>query len=937
MRHKTNFTRLIQLWGIVVILGIATSITVVDILGSYAEHNRRCRQMRADYLAGRKQLIKQEVMRVVELISYQKSHTEALTEEKIKTKVYEAYAIAQNIYQQNKNTAGKAEIQKMIMEALRPIHFEHGSGYYFVARMDGSEMLPVEKSKRQRLNLEGMRDSLNQHVIKDAIKIAKRSGEGFHEYQWTKPGGADNKLKKISFIKLFEPYQWLIGTGLYVDDIEKRIEMDLLYTISRIRFGREGYLFINKLNGDALISNGKVFSGKQKLWEVFSKHPEKMKDIFEKELNAALTPDGDYIYYSHVKLTAPDKESKKVSFIYGIPQLQWLVGAGVYLDDVEKDIALMQTALTSHIKMEIFRFALIAFGIVAFFLFLFSRLNGKLKNDIDLFISFLNRSAFSSEPIDRNQVQFGELDRIAKNANKMLSDRRQTEDALRKSESNFRALVESSSDMIWEVNAEGTFTYVSPQIEVMLGYKPEEIIGKTPFDLMPEEEAKQIYAIFRELAEKGRPIITLKNLALHKNGEIVVLETSGVPFFDETGEFAGYRGVDRDITKRKKAEEELQKMQKLKSVGTLAGGVAHDFNNILTGLFGNIELAKLKIPMNHEAYPYIENALTALTRATHLTKQLLTFAKGGDPILKAVNLQDIVRTSVKFNLSGSNVKAKLKLPENLWQVKADKGQIDQVIANLTINAKQAMPEGGLMYIEAKNIKDLQAITLPHLSGDFVKLTIRDEGVGISAKYLERIFDPYFSTKQTGSGLGLATVHSIITKHKGHISVESTPDSGTTFTIFLPAEENAAESVTISSKETIDEPASTPAHILIMDDEKMVREVAAAMLETYEYTVDFAIDGKEALEKYVSAAKKGNPFDIVIMDLTIPGGMGGQETIKRLLAIDPKAKVVVSSGYSNDHVMACYSEYGFKGRITKPFRIKDMENVIKTCCRMPTIP
>ena len=234
-----------------------------------------------------------------------------------------------------------------------------------------------------------------------------------------------------------------------------------------------------------------------------------------------------------------------------------------------------------------------------------------------------------------------------------------------------------------------------------------------------------------------------------------------------------------------------------------------------------------------------------------------------------------------------------------------------MIANLTINAKQAMPEGGNLYIDAGIIKNLNKTSARQLSGNFIKLSIRDEGVGISPKYIERIFDPYFSTKQTGNGLGLAIVHSIITKHNGHISVDSTPDVGTTFTIFFPAEKFSHKQTATTHPALTEKPKSSSGHILIMDDEEMIRNVAAAMLEVCGYTVDLSFDGKDAVEKYVSADKSGNPFDIVVMDLTIPGGIGGKEAVKKLLAIDPEAKAIVCSGYSTDPVMAHYNDYGFK--------------------------
>jgi len=354
------------------------------------------------------------------------------------------------------------------------------------------------------------------------------------------------------------------------------------------------------------------------------------------------------------------------------------------------------------------------------------------------------------------------------------------------------------------------------------------------------------------------------------------------------------------------------------------------------GVFGNIELAKLNIPQDHKSYKYIKNTTQALEKATHLTKQLLTFAKGGDPLLSVVHVQQIVKASINFNLTGSNVKAHYCLPDDLWQVKVDKAQIDQVIANLTINAKQAMPDGGNLYIDAENIKDPKdpkENTTWHLSGDFIKLSIKDEGLGISAKYVDRIFDPYFSTKQAGSGLGLAMAHSIITKHSGYICVDSLPDVGTTFTLYLPAKKSFQKQPVAISTNMTEKQIDTSGHILIMDDEELIRNVLSNMLKSCGYTVDSAVNGKDAIEKYIDAGKNGNPFDIVIMDLTIPGGMGGKEAISKLLAIDKKVNVIVSSGYSTDPVMAKYRDYGFKSRLVKPFEMEDLKKELSCIMEM----
>ncbi len=375
---------------------------------------------------------------------------------------------------------------------------------------------------------------------------------------------------------------------------------------------------------------------------------------------------------------------------------------------------------------------------------------------------------------------------------------------------------------------------------------------------------------------------------------------------------------------RKRAEEELQKMEKLKSVGTLAGGIAHDFNNILMSIFGNISLAKEELPQSHSGFRYLEDAEKSLNRATHLTKQLLTFAKGGEPIRETISIAILIEEVVRFDLSGSNVMLAIDSPDDLRMADVDKGQIQQVFSNLAINADQSMPDGGNLHITLKNaeIPDDPIIDLDR--GNYIKVTVQDEGTGIAREHLDRIFDPYFSTKQSGSGLGLATVYSIVNRHGGSITVDSKLGRGTTFTLFLPASESQYLPEHPETKRSIPEKTT---RILVMDDDEMVRNVVVVMLERSGYSVITTCDGEQMIEIYKQAMNAGEAFNAVIMDLTIPGGKGGKEANKELLSIDPEARSIVSSGYTDDPVLANYTEYGFKGFVSKPFTRTELLNVL----------
>ncbi len=382
-----------------------------------------------------------------------------------------------------------------------------------------------------------------------------------------------------------------------------------------------------------------------------------------------------------------------------------------------------------------------------------------------------------------------------------------------------------------------------------------------------------------------------------------------------------------DVTLRKRAEDQLRKIDRLESIGTLAGGIAHDFNNVLAGIYGNIALANRKLDREHPAFKSLTRAEKSLERATNLTNKLLTFAKGGEPITDFVNLAEIIQEVVNFDLTGSNVKLVFNQASDLWTAKVDKSQIQQLFSNLAVNALQSMPEGGHLYISLQN-HEIQKTAVTQLNpGKYINITVRDEGCGIEQDHLKKIFDLYFSTKPAGCGLGLATVYSIVTKHHGHIEAQSEVGKGTTLTIDLPANKN----VLVHEEpelELEDQNPQLSLRVLVMDDEEIIRTLISDILKGFGCTVETATNGDEAIRLYQQALHEQTKFDIAIFDLTVPGGVGGKEAIQKLLQIDSQAKVIVSSGYADDPVLAHYSDYGFKDFLVKPFTIKKIQDVIE---------
>lgn len=371
-------------------------------------------------------------------------------------------------------------------------------------------------------------------------------------------------------------------------------------------------------------------------------------------------------------------------------------------------------------------------------------------------------------------------------------------------------------------------------------------------------------------------------------------------------------------------QQQLLRTQKLESLGVLAGGIAHDFNNILTGIMGNISFARMLIEDTHEVCSSLENAEKATIRAADLVKKLLIFAKGGQPVKKPVLLQNVIQSTLSLFLSGTAVRGRVDFPQYLPAVEADEIQLCQAFDNLIVNAVQAMPAGGNLTVSGKTVVLSAENSVGLSAGEYVKLQFRDEGCGITEDDQKKIFDPYFSTKAGGLGLGLASTHAIIAKHDGQITVESTIGVGTTFTLYLPV--TAATGIE-SRKETGGVTGKPGLRVLVMDDDEMVRDFATMALERLGHFVATCSNGGEAIASYRSAKETGTPFSVVIMDLTIPGGMGGAEAACRIRDFDPDAILVVSSGYSDDPVMANFKEYGFCAALEKPYTAADIAKIM----------
>ena len=508
-----------------------------------------------------------------------------------------------------------------------------------------------------------------------------------------------------------------------------------------------------------------------------------------------------------------------------------------------------------------------------------------------------------------------------------ITRHKRIESALHAEKERLIVTLRSIGDGVITTDKTGRITLVNRIAENLTGWKEADAVGKPlerVFRIVNEVTRQPCANPVHQVIAEGK-IVGMSNNAvlIGKDGRETAIADSGAPIMDSENHLIGVVLVFRDVTETRRMEKEILKFEKLESLGVLAGGIAHDFNNFLAGIIGNLSLAKLEADVADSIYDHLQEMEKAAMRAKNLTHQLLTFSKGGEPVRKATDLAHLVKESAIFAVRGSSVRCEVDFGSESLIGDVDEGQIVQVIHNLILNAVQAMPEGGVINIGGERIDISAGNSLTLDAGPYVTLSIEDYGTGIKKEHLQKIFDPYFTTKQKGSGLGLAIAHSVIEKHNGRITVESKLGVGTTYFIYLPA---------ITEKDSIPRAdrhfvVSGGGRVLVMDDEDFICKLASNMLKRMGYDVTTAKDGEEAIRRYRQAFESGLKIDAVILDLTVPGAMGGKEAIKKLLEIDPEVNAIVSSGYSNDPVLSDYARYGFRQAVSKPYRIQDLSNAL----------
>jgi PAS domain S-box-containing protein len=932
MKVKNSIARTYLQHMLIVTFIAITLIGYFWIKYEYSRFEQESLRLRQHNIATQKNRVRAEVEKVIDYIDYKRAQTERRLKGNIKSRTYEAHSIALNIYEQNRDLLSDEAIGKMIKDALRPIRYNAGRGYYFATRLDGVEMLFADHPEMEGKNLIDMKNSQGKYVIGDMIRIVGASKEGFYQYAWSKPGASGTGHQKIAFVKFFEPYNWFIGTGEYLQDVEEDIQQEVLDRISRVRFGDDGYIFVVSYDGVTLMNGAQPHLIGQNLWEMID--PDGIK-VIQAERKAVSNPQGGYIHYSWEKPNT-NKIAPKVSFIRGVPDWKWMIGAGTYLDDIERDITHNRTALArqvrTHILFQIIPILIILFAIIYLTA---SHISRRAKRSFKVFSEFFEKAAFASTSINQAKLSFFEFAQLAPLANKMIHERRRAEDANKRSSDLLSTVVEGTTDCIYIKDREGRYLLTNANTINLLDKPAESVIGQTDESLLEPEVASRRIETEQAIMQSG-VAETMEETVETPSGNTTWLSMKA-PYRDSDGNVIGIIVISRDITEFKKAEKKqrklearMQQAQKLESLGVLAGGIAHDFNNLLMGIMGNAELAMEDISPEHPAHRSLQGIEKASHRCADLSRQMLAYSGKGKFVIYAINLnammtemQDLIESSIsKISV------LKYDFTENLPSIEADISQMQQVLMNLITNASEALGEKAGMIIVSTGVKDCDRAFLRHTyldeklpEGKYVYIEVTDTGCGMDKETQAKIFDPFFTTKFTGRGLGLAALLGIVRGHNGAIQVNSQPDMGASIKVLFPALDEPVERLPAESKESTQ--CRNGGTVLLVDDEEIILAVGKRMLERSGFVVQTAESGDKAIEAF---RQRADEIDCVLLDLSMPY-MDGEETFVELRKIRENVRVILSSGYNAKEIEERFADRGLAGFISKPYNLNDLKTKI----------
>jgi len=1014
------------------------------ISSEYARFQEETAKLRQNYLAQQQTLLKMNIDKAVLYIQFQRSKTEARLKQAIETRTNEAHAVALNIYRENRADKTTPELQRMVKDALRPIRFNNGRGYYFATALDGREELFADRPEMEGKILLDQQDTRGRYVIRDMIALAREHRQGFILYHWTKPGLSGRDFPKIAFIRAFEPFNWFIGTGEYLDDVEQDIQAEVIKDLSRMRLPQGTFLFGADYEGAPLFSEGQIVRGGSL---PAGKEPARDLKIFQEQLKAASNPEGGFVTSS---AASPQGDTGLITYVRGVPEWRWVVGGSFSLEPLAGIIAEQRATLGQKVRIHSIKILAILAGMVIIIYAIALFIAYHTHIGLDSFAHFFEKASSDADEIPEVEMYFSEFQRIAASANHMLATSRRVNDDLKRSESRFRALIEKGQETITVIDAGGIIRYVTPSIQAALGYLPEQMIGRTVLDFLAPDDRERMRKLLNETTPTQGDNRSAKVCCKHADGSVRVLDCSATNHLDDPAikavviigrditerlraeeqlklmQFSiehsddaiywinasarfvyvnegcckmwGYRReellamhihdidqcldpelwpqhweeakarttfslegwhltksgrgipvelminyrefggqsyifvIARDISDRRGLEERLQRAQKMEALGLLAGGVAHDLNNILSGIMSYPDLMLMQIPAENPFAKPLETIRRSGEKAAAIVQDLLTLARRGVNATEVLDLnriiEDYLATPEHSRLMDFHprVRVEKSLDKDLLPLMGSEVHLSKTIMNLTSNAAEAITGDGIITILTQNqyldrplnaYEDLRP-------GDYVVLKIADTGKGISRDDLQRIFEPFYTKKvmgRSGTGLGLAVVWGTVKDHQGYIDIETDHGRGTCFSLYFPATREAVtERKTSVSRSDFQGRGES---ILIVDDVPEQRELATHMLLKLGYVVMAVAGGEEAV-----AYLETRHVDLVLLDMIMDPGIDGLETYIRILKSHPCQKAVIVSGYAETERVRQAQQLGAGPYVKKPYLIDKLGLAIR---------
>ncbi|MCP4641276.1 MAG: response regulator [bacterium] len=871
-------------------------------------------QVEADYLQLNRDLLKSHVDQAVAFIDFKRSQTEDRVRETLQNRVLQAYGVASNVYHTHGANHRSDEVQGSVREALRPLRFDTGRGYVFAMDLDGVvQLFPGQAHREGQCELD-VADTNGVLVNREIISLVSSQGEGFVSYTWTKPGVDGRHHQKLSYVRLLEPLNWIIGSGEYAEDMERHIQSETVEWLETIRFGNEGYVFASDWEGVSLSGPAR---GRNMLHVVDANGVR----IVEELIRLSRSGDG---YLTYVMPPLDGKRSaRKMSYVRGIGDWAWYVGAGVYLDEVKASAQAEKQRLRHAMLYSLA--AIVTSLIVALGMsgWLSRRISLRFSSQFAIFDRFFEKAAHEDARIEEESLRFRELRHLAGEANVMSARRREAEAGVRESEDRLRTILDSLGSGVIIVDPDThRVDYVNPAAAEMIGRVREEICGLRCHEIIcpGEDDRCPITDLGRDLDSSEREVLAAdgSRIPVLKTVSSVVL--GGRNRILES--FIDLRHLRQAEAERASLEGQLRQAQKMEAIGQLAGGVAHDFNNLLQVINGCTELALDDIASDDPAHEQLAEVAQAGKRAARLVQQLLTFSRRQVMQPESLDLNDVAGSLMKMigRVIGEHIQVDFSPGHNLDRVFADRGMVEQSLMNLCLNSRDAMPDGGVLTIMIENARFDEARCLADPWADpgrYVLMRVQDTGGGMAPETVEHVFEPFFTTKEPGkgTGLGLATVYGIVKQHDGLIHAVSRPGSGTAMSVYFPASDQPAEVSEAGPAPTVVVRGSET--ILLAEDDAMVQSLAKRVLDGAGYTTFVVSDGREALRLFESHAAD---IDLVLLDVVMPE-MSGPDAYEKMREMRPDVKVLFCSGYSETVVEEGYFSVEGHELLQKPYGTK----------------